>query len=228
MSLAFALGSTAAWAADATTQAAEKTPPSLRPIVDVPGLPRVLLIGDSISLGYTVRVREALKGKANVHRALTNCGATRKGIAEIDSWLGEGKWDLIHFNFGLHDIRRLKTDVVAVPPAEYESNLRKLVERMKRTGAKLVWASTTPAPPEPKAGQFQRVPSDVVKYNEIAARVMKGNDVATDDLYSVVVERTAELQPQGDVHFNSKGYDVLAEQVVKSIAASLPGKVSAQ
>ena len=49
---------------------------AMAPVEDIAGLPRVLLIGDSISIGYTVPVREILKGKANVHRPLTNCGPT--------------------------------------------------------------------------------------------------------------------------------------------------------
>jgi acyl-CoA thioesterase-1 len=190
--------------------------------VDVPGLPRVLLIGDSISIGYTVRVREALRGKANVHRVPDNCGATKKGVEQIDNWLGNGKWDVIHFNFGLHDVRRLDGDVVYVPASLYEENLRRLAKRMKRTGAKLVWATTTPAPPEPKPGQFRRVPRDVRTYNEIAGRIMTENGIASNDLYSAVAGQTAELQPKGDVHFNSKGYDVLAGHVAKQIEALLP------
>jgi hypothetical protein len=66
-------------------------------------LPRVLLIGDSVSRGYTQAVRTALAGKANVHRAPANCGPTASGIKNIEVWLGDGKWDVIHFNFGIHD-----------------------------------------------------------------------------------------------------------------------------
>ena len=84
--------------------------PAYAPVEDVAGLPRVLIIGDSISIGYHVPLREALKGKANVHRPATNCGPTTRGVEQIEQWLGsdnseKGKWDVIHFNFGLHDVR---------------------------------------------------------------------------------------------------------------------------
>lgn len=84
-----------------------KTPPNpvYAPITDVAGLPRVLLIGDSISIGYTLAVRELLADKANVHRPPTNCGPTIQGVKQIDAWLGDGRWDVIHFNFGLHDLK---------------------------------------------------------------------------------------------------------------------------
>ena len=69
-----------------------KQPPdaSLAPIQDQPGLPGVLLIGDSISIGYTIPVREALAGKANVHRAAENCGPTRRGVERLDTLAGPG------------------------------------------------------------------------------------------------------------------------------------------
>ena len=75
--------------------------PAMRPIQDVPGLPRMLLIGDSISIGYTLPVRERLAGKANVHRIPENGGPTTNGLARLDAWLGTQRWDVIHFNWGL-------------------------------------------------------------------------------------------------------------------------------
>lgn len=196
--------------------------PSLQPIADVPGLPRVLLLGDSISMGYTLRVRTALQGRANVHRAPTNCGDTKKGLANLDAWLGTRQWDIIHFNFGLHDLKYLQPGVQAVPPAVYEANLRRLVSRLHKTGARLIWATTTPVQEKNKPGQFPRVPADVVAYNAIAARLMREHGVATDDLYAAVVDRLPELQNPQDVHFNSRGSDVLARQVVAAIMAALP------
>ena len=74
-------------------------------IEDQPGLPRVLLIGDSISIGYTIPVRNLLKGKVNVHRIPTNGGPTIKGLNQIEAWIGKKKWDVIHFNWGLHDLK---------------------------------------------------------------------------------------------------------------------------
>ncbi len=113
-------------------------------VKDDPKLPRILLIGDSVSRGYTLAVRHALAGKVNVHRAPENCGPTANGLKKLSIWLGDGKWDVIHFNFGIHDRR--------TPPADYEQRLETIVERLKATGAKLIWASTTPVPPDTKDG----------------------------------------------------------------------------
>ena len=69
----------------------------MTPIEEIKGLPHVLIIGDSISIGYTLPTRELLKGKVNLHRIPTNGGPTVKGLSEIEKWLGNRKWDLIHF-----------------------------------------------------------------------------------------------------------------------------------
>lgn len=206
--------------------------PVMQPIEDVAGLPRVLLIGDSISIGYTLAVRDELKGKANVHRPPTNCGPTITGIAHIDSWLGDKKWDVIHFNWGLHDLKYMgpegsnladpkdATSHQQVPVDEYEKNLQALVARMKKTGATLIWCSTTPVP----EGSAGRVVGDAARYNEVAAKVMRENDVAIDDLYSFAKPHMAEIQLKANVHFSPEGSKILAKQVAKSIASALEAK----
>ena len=135
--------------------------PAFAPIRDEPGLPRVLILGDSISIGYTLDVRRELSGKANVHRAAANCGPTSRGVASLDDWLGDGRWDVIHFNFGLHDLvyhdeqgKNIAPDRgrLQVPLDQYEKNLNTIVARLKKTGATLIFATTTPVPTgEPSA-----------------------------------------------------------------------------
>ncbi len=211
-------------------QAKRKPNPTMDPIQDVEGLPRVLLIGDSISIGYTLGVREALKGKANVHRPPTNCGPTTKGLEEIDQWLGDKKWDVIHFNWGLHDLKYLgpkgqnlqdpkdPKNHQQVPPEDYEKNLRKLVERLQKTGAKLIWRNTTPVP----EGSKGRVAGDAAKYNEIAAKVMKENDIPTHDVFLLVKPKMAELMlPKGNVHFTKQGSQAIADDVAAEILKAI-------
>ena len=197
-------------------------------IEDTPGLPRVLLIGDSISIGYTVPVQQALKGKANVHRPDTNCGPTSRGVEQIDEWLAGGKWDVIHFNFGLHDVRYFDDGMASaagkgqrqVSDSDYEQNLEQLVARMKKTGAKLIFATTTPVP----EGSAGRIKGEEVKYNEIALRIMQKHGVAIDDLYAFALPRLAEIQRPANVHFSESGSKVLGDQVAASILRALPSK----
>ncbi|MFA6564405.1 MAG: SGNH/GDSL hydrolase family protein [Verrucomicrobiia bacterium] len=179
-------------------------------VQDDPKLPRVLLIGDSVSRGYTQAVRKALAGKANVHRAPANCGPTATGIKKMDVWLGDGKWDVIHFNFGIHDRN--------TPLNDYTQRLEQLIERMKKAGAKLIWASTTPIPDDPPKKQTA---ASIVERNAAAAALMKKQGVTINDLFAFITPHLAKVQPPKDVHFNSDGYDLLGKQVAAAIQNAL-------
>ena len=175
-------------------------------VTDDPALPRVLLIGDSISHMYTVAVRQGLADKANVHRAPANCGPTDSGLKNLDLWLdqGSGKWDLIYFNFGIHD--RKKT------PEQYAANLEKIVARLQATGAKLVWARTTPFGEKVLEGGDESAP-----LNRVADEVMGKHALPSDDLHAVVAAKIATAQSNDHTHFNAEGVRLLAEQVVKTL-----------
>jgi lysophospholipase L1-like esterase len=179
-------------------------------VQDDPKLPRVLLIGDSVSRGYTQAVRKALAGKVNVHRAPANCGPTALGIKKMDVWLGDGKWDVIHFNFGIHDRN--------TPISDYTQRLEQIIAQMKKTGAKLIWASTTPIPDDPPKKQTA---ASIVERNAAAAEVMKKHGIATDDLFTFITPHLAKVQNPNDVHFNSEGYDLLGKQVAAAIQSAL-------
>ncbi|NKB68283.1 MAG: SGNH/GDSL hydrolase family protein [Candidatus Latescibacteria bacterium] len=196
--------------------------PAFAPVEDNPNLPRVLLIGDSISIGYTLPLRDLLQGKANLHRPPTNCGPSKRGVEEIDAWLGAGPWDAIHFNWGLHDIVHMTADGTRIDPPQgqhqveadqYQQHLTDLVTRLKQTGAKLIWCATTPVP----TGASFRHPGDEVEYNAIAQKVMDAQGVPTNDLYSYALERLAAIQQPANVHFTADGSAELAKPVAAYI-----------
>jgi len=188
-----------------------------------PKLPNILLIGNSISIGYTPFVQKILKGKANVCRIPENGGDTQKAVKRLDFWLGDKQWDVIHFNFGLHDIKRLvnnKLDVKGdkvISPEVYASNLEKIVAKLKaETKAKLIWATTSVVP----EGADGRIKGEEVSYNKIALAVMKKNNIQIDDQYSLTLAQP-EDQQEANVHFHEQGCKRQAEQVVQAILQSL-------
>lgn len=193
-------------------------------------LPNVLIWGDSISVGYTRFVIPMMKGKANVRRIKDNAGDTNRGIRSLKKWLGKTKWDVIHFNHGLHDLcyrhpkskvqgrRDKKNGKQAVPLEQYEKNLEKIVRELKKTGARLIWASTTVIP-EGEAGRFV---GDDKKYNDVAAKIMKKHEIPINDLHALTKDFPGKLFRQpGDVHFTSDGYEKIAKKVVSSIEKQL-------
>jgi len=208
---------------------AQRTNRALQPPEVDPSLPNVLLIGDSISIGYMLDVRKQLSGVANVWRPPTNCGPTTKGVESIDQWLGDRNWDVIHFNFGLHDLKYMgpNNENLAdpkdpnshqqVPIEEYTSNLTRLANRMKQTGATVIWCHTTPVP----EGAKGRVVGDSKRYNDAADKAMaEVGDIQTNPLYEFALEH-ADLQREANVHYTAEGSAKLAEQVAKTIRHAL-------
>jgi lysophospholipase L1-like esterase len=235
-SLAFAANTTA-------TKSAPPVAQEFAPIVDDTKLPRVLIIGDSVSVAYTPDVRKNLAGVANVHRIAANGGSTRTALGDygLIRWLKPGeKWDVIHFNEGLHDLSyrfpddRDKNDKGEyasptnggrpnVSVEQYEKNLRLIVARLKQTGAKLIFGSTTPVP-ESDAAKY--VKDSELPYNVVAKKVMAEEGVAWNDLWAAVKPRQDQLQGKRNVHFMASGSAVLAKQVAEAITRELPKPAS--
>ena len=235
------LGSIALLAAEPAKPGAPYTPPrdmkgswAFQPD---PALPDVLILGDSISIAYTLPVRELLQGKANVFRPMRpggkgpdNCGDTTMGLANLDRWLAGRKWSVIHFNWGLWDLcyrhpesksqgkRDKVRGTLSTTPEDYEKNLEALVSRLKATGAKLVWAHTTLVP----EGEVGRFVGDDAKYNTIARRVMDRHRIPVNDLHALTRGFPADhFVGPGDVHFTPHASRKLAEQVAAEIGKRL-------
>ncbi|MCM2371261.1 sulfatase-like hydrolase/transferase [Aporhodopirellula aestuarii] len=205
-----------------------------------PELPNVLILGDSISIAYTLKVREDLEGRANVFRPHTengekaeNCQGTTLGLQKMDEWLAGQKWDVIHFSWGLHDLKHVLAetgrnsnsfdDPQQADPEAYRKNLSELVGKLKDTGAKLIFATTTPYPDGVKPA---RLPADAKLYNDIALEIMKANEIEVNDLYALCEGRLEELQHPKNVHFNRAGQELQSKAVAAAIEAALPGTAS--
>jgi acyl-CoA thioesterase-1 len=211
-----------------TREAARNVQPAFQPPEVKPELPNVLLIGDSISIGYMLDARTQLAGEANVWRPATNCGPTTRGLESLDQWLGDRKWDVIHFNFGLHDLKYMgpKDENLADPKApgsrqqvpieQYAKNLREIGQRLKTSGATVIWCQTTPVP----EGAKGRMVEDAKRYNEAAAQVMQELGIATNPLFEVATKH-AQLQKKADVHYTPEGSEALATQVAQVIRQAL-------
>lgn len=182
-------------------------------------LPRVLIIGDSISMGYTGPVQQLLKGKAEGSRIAANGGPTTRGLTNIDKWLGDGAWDVIHFNWGIHDLKHMEGGLRQVEAADYEKNLQTLISKLEATGAKLIWASTTPIPDPPL--KPERTFGDETEYNAIAAKVMTERSIPVNDLHAHILPRFDELHNPQDLHFKPEGSQFLAAKVAEAIEKAL-------
>jgi len=196
-------------------------------------LPKVLIIGDSISMGYTPFVIKLLKDKAIVKHNPGNAGPTMSGISTIDKYIkGEDKgekWSVIHFNWGLWDMYGWCFFKDKRSPAEYEKRLDKLVAKLKKTGAVLIWGTTTPACPDPEVTMLKKFKQKIQispelekEYQAAALRIMKKYNVKIDDLYALMkpIRLKYALAPN-NVHYTKEGYKILAAQVAGEIEKAL-------
>ena len=184
-----------------------------------PSLPNILLMGGPISVGYTPTVREELAGIANVYRVPAGGGDTKSALKNLEKWLAGSHWNVIHFNWGMNDLKRRKqTDSGETPPnrvmvEQYASNLDQIVSKLEKSAESLIWASTTIIPD----GAKSRVVGDEVIFNQAALEVMKKHPaVKHDDLYALSKNHPEDQKP-GSVSFKKEGQQRQGVQVANSI-----------
>lgn len=185
---------------------------------DKTGLPRVLLIGDSISGHYFHGLVAALKGKAYVSRvgsSITCCDPNY--LATVKLALDQHPYDIIYFNNGLHGAKYTE--------AEYGQGLINLVAYLKARApaAKLIWASSTQVRlPKPPFDKFAEINDRIKARNQFAADLMAKQNIPLDDLYALM-EPHHDLMTDG-VHYAPEGQAILTEHVTETILKTLNSK----
>ncbi len=178
---------------------------------DKTDLPRVLLIGDSVTRGYSATVDKELAGKAYVARLATSrCVGDPVLMAEVAAVLSGTTFDVIHFNNGLHGVEAVSESEYAKFLPELLANIRKLAPK-----AKLIWASSTPWHMAGNFAQFDPKNELVLGRNRIAAALMAKEGIPMDDLYTTVSthpEWSADI-----LHYNAKGVAAEGEQVAAAV-----------
>jgi pimeloyl-ACP methyl ester carboxylesterase len=204
-------------------------------LMDNPELPRVLVIGDSISMNYHDAAKEALAGVANYHRIEGNGFSVIHGVNNAELWLGNYhekgfQWDVILFNHGLHDLKQSYDEATdtfgayAVSLDDYKSNLEKLIGILKKTEATLVWTSTTPVPNDRK-GKYARRKGAPEIFNAAAMEVMQRHpEIIINNLCGVVGGSPVfdEWRKGDDVHFyKEEERNLIGEAVASAVRQAL-------
>jgi lysophospholipase L1-like esterase len=177
-------------------------------------LPRVLLIGDSITRDYYPGVEKHLEGKAYVARLATSrFAADPVLLEEIALVLDNTKFDIIHFNNGMHGWQHTEE--------EYRKAFPQIVKTIRSHApqAKLIWATTTPLKISEPHGPTDPSDERIAARNAIGLAAIKGQSIAVDDLNALV--RGHPEYHSDNVHFNSQGIQLEAQQVADSIESLL-------
>ena len=184
---------------------------------------KVVLIGDSIRMGYEPIVREILSGSTEVWGAKENGGDSRRVLARLDEWVIGNPADVVHFNCGLHDLKVTEDGSHQVPIDEYRKNLKDIIERLQtETDAKLIWATITPVIDERHAREkeFIRRQADVETFNQAALEIVNKAELIVNDLHGIIESNGVETCISRDgVHMTEHGSRVLAEAVAGTMMA---------
>ncbi len=194
-------------------------------------LPKVVLIGDSIRLSYAPVVAKQLEGQATIVSPAANGGDSKNVLKHLDEWVIKVQPDVVHFNCGIHDVKKFKeTGKLQVSAEDYEKNLRAIVERLRmETKAKVLFALTTPiidtrALKTRVERNYELFNENTEQYNAIARRVMQELEVPVNDLRAALGDADDQARAISDdgVHFNKAGVEKLGTAVKIFISEHLP------
>ena len=187
----------------------------------MPALPRLLLLGDSIRMSYQPFVIDLLKDRAHVVGPAENCQTSGNTLARIDGWLKElGAPDVVHWNNGLWDVgHNPERDPVQFPVETYIDNLRAILDKLQATGAKIIWATTTPVHPDRpwKDTGWSWCNQEINRYNTEARDMMRAEGISIDDLHGIVNAQPDKHLDEDKLHLSNAGRRACAEAVVKAV-----------
>ncbi len=207
---------------------------------DNPKLPRVLIVGDSISMNYHNATKKELENIANYHRVEGNAGPSDRGVLCMDLWLGDYKtkglhWDLIQFNHGLHDLKQYYDNdsqsygKYVIDIKSFKANLEKEIKLMQKTGAKLMWCTISPVPAS-SIGVWGGVTmgrkngADLI-FNRAALEVLKNYpEILINDINTGIrkADFFKEWSKGKDVHYwHGPHQDIVGKIVAKGIKKAL-------
>ena len=189
-------------------------------------MPRVLVIGDSVSVGYFPWLQKDMEGQAILIHNQGNAGNSWSTMVSVDGYLqAVPNPDLVAWNNGLHDLtyynkelgRNLDhTEVLQ----DYKSYLKAIGEQLLASGARVIFFTTTDIPPK----EPSRHVDDLSAYNDAARAVMHELGIPVYDLGGFsqkLRDYHIDADQQNNVHYRPEGYQLLAQFAASSIRTEL-------
>ena len=188
---------------------------------------KIVLIGDSIRMGYDKYVAEALEGVAEVYYPKENCRFAQYTLRSFHDWKEKGEWpadvDLVHWNAGLWDVPEIMGDEPVTPIEAYAYAIARIDKRLRQLfpNAKMVFATSTAVQEDKYKGVFKRRNCVIEQYNEAAVRALAGTDTIIDDLYAVTADCPDECHSDMTHYSTAAGIERVGGQVLSVISREL-------
>ena len=186
----------------------------------------ILLVGDSIRIGYDKSVKESLEGKANVYFPEENCRFATfvlRYLHEYKRLVPDGKVDILHWNAGLWDCLRLFEEEPHTPIEVYTYYIDRICQRipMLFPDAAVICATSTSVLSEQMDKDFKRYNEEIEMYNAAAVKVVEKYGFAVNDLYGVSVQLPVEAHSDPVHYYTSAGTKAFTKQVLSYLALPL-------
>lgn len=188
---------------------------------------KIVLIGDSIRMGYDKYVKDALCGVASVVYPDENCRFAEYVLRYAHEWKARGAWgddiDLVHWNAGLWDVLELFEDDPLTSPEYYGEAIARIDRRLRMLfpRAKMIFATSTPVAERLCSRDFRRHNATIEKYNRIALDALKDTDTVIDDLYATADGCPEEYHSDFVHYYTPEGTKLIGDQVLSVICAAL-------
>ena len=189
-------------------------------------LKNLLLIGDSIRMGYDKTIKKVLEGKVNVIFPDENCRFAAYVFRNFYEWIGNvngSDIDVIHWNVGLWDILRLFGDEPETPINIFEYYIDRICLRMKKLcpNATIIFANCTSVVSEKAHPDFMRRNDDVIRYNKVAEKIVKKHGFEINDLYSFSLTLDDEARSDAFHFYTDIGTNAITNKVLECVLPAL-------
>ena len=186
----------------------------------------LLLLGDSIRMGYDKSVRKTLEGKANVIFPGENCRFASYLLRYFHEYLNGVKGEdihVIHWNAGLWDCLRLFEEEPHTPIDVYVYYIDRLCVRIKKIcpNAKVIFATSTKVLSEKMDKNLKRYNEEIQKYNDAAVEVVKKHGFLVNDLYAVSDKLPEESHSDAVHYYTPMGTEAFTSAVLSFVVPAL-------
>ena len=188
---------------------------------------KIVLLGDSIRMGYDKYVKDALAGVAEVYYPSENCQSAQHLLRFLNQWKTDGRWpndiDLVHWNAGLWDVAEIFGEEPITLEVQYAEMIRRTDRHIRRLfpGAKIVFATSTSVIEEKYRPEFKRSNATIQRYNAIAKEVLADADCSINELFDFS-KAFPEVCRSDMTHFNTpEGRKIMGDRVLSVICGEL-------
>lgn len=191
---------------------------------------KVLLLGDSIRMGYSGYIKSLLAGQCEVIYSEDNGRFAAYTLWQANQMFKEyGKFDIVHWNNGYWDMNIEPPMQEPIHPVEeYVHFLKRTIAQIRQNGAKIIFATTTPVLSKGSAldntGTDKQISYDnqwVIDYNAAATNLMKDENILINDLYTLMLGEKDCYKCEDKLHLTEEGYQLCAKQAAELIKGLL-------